>query len=213
MVSSSELLDFLKSGEGANLKGLNRLKTVYRPYICPFDQILNLIPPESKVFDIGCGSGSLLSLIDHFCKPEKLGGIEIDDVLVENAKLLLSSSFVPVSVYKYDGVTIPEEIKEYDIITMIDVFHHIPKSIQLTFFDQLYQKMSTGSVLIYKDIDAKSFFVYANKLHDMVLAGEIGNEWKAKDLAANLKQSGFECSGIIYKQMIVYPHYTIVAKK
>jgi len=213
MVSSSELLDFLKSGEGANLKGLNRLKTVYRPYICPFDQILNLIPPESKVFDIGCGSGSLLSLIDHFCKPEKLGGIEIDDVLVENAKLLLSSSPVPVSVYKYDGITIPEEIKEYDIITMIDVFHHVPKSIQITFFDQLYQKMSKGSVLIYKDIDAESVFVYANKLHDMVLAGEIGNEWKAKDVAANLKKSGFACSGIIYKHMIFYPHYTIVATK
>jgi len=213
MVSSSELLDFLKSGEGANLKGLNRLKTVYRPYICPFDQILNLIPPESKVFDIGCGSGSLLSLIDHFCKPEKLGGIEIDDVLVENAKLLLSSSPVPVSVYKYDGITIPEEIKEYDIITMIDVFHHVPKSIQITFFDQLYQKMSIGSVLIYKDIDAESVFVYANKLHDMVLAGEIGNEWKAKDVAANLKKSGFACSGIIYKHMIFYPHYTIVATK
>ena len=213
MVSSSELLDFLKSGEGANLKGLNRLKTVYRSYICPFDQILNLIPPESKVFDIGCGSGSLLSLIDHFCKPEKLGGIEIDDVLVENAKLLLSSSPVPVSVYKYDGITIPEEIKEYDIITMIDVFHHVPKSIQITFFDQLYQKMSKGSVLIYKDIDAESVFVYANKLHDMVLAGEIGNEWKAKDVAANLKKSGFACSGIIYKHMIFYPHYTIVATK
>lgn len=213
MVSSAELIQFLKNSEGRNLKGLNRLKTVYRPYICPFDQLLELIPLQSRVFDLGCGSGSLLSLIHHFRKPEKLGGIEISEVLVNNARQLLASADIPVSIYKYDGVNIPAEIADYNVVTMIDVFHHIPKDIQPDFFKQLYDKMPAKSILVFKDIDAASPFVYTNKLHDMLLAGEIGNEWSAGKLAAKLKESGFECSPTQYKHMLVYPHYTILARK
>jgi 2-polyprenyl-3-methyl-5-hydroxy-6-metoxy-1,4-benzoquinol methylase len=213
MTSSKELIQFLKTSEGKNLKGLSRLKTIYRPFICPFDQLLDQIPKRSAVFDLGCGSGSLLSLINHFRDPAKLGGIEITNQLVENARLLLSSANIPVSINPYDGVSIPEEIGEYNVVTMIDVFHHIPPSIQTDFFSQLYRKMGNNSILIFKDIDASSPFVYANKLHDMLLAGEIGNEWKAGAITKKMEEVGFKCSKTEYKHMIVYPHYTIVARK
>ena len=213
MATSQELIQYLKRSEGRNLKGLAHLKTVYRPVICPFDQLLDLIPPDKKVFDLGCGSGSLLSLINEFSKPRQLGGIEVSQNLVDNARQLLSASKVPVSINFYDGLTIPDEISEYDVITLIDVFHHIPKQIQVSFFDQLYKKMKEGSMLVFKDIDGSSPLVYVNKLHDMLLAGEIGNEWSAKKAAEMLRNCGFECSEISYRRMLVYPHYTILAKK
>lgn len=213
MITSNELIGFLKTGEGRNLKGLNRLKTVYRPVICPFDQILEAIPTGKSVFDLGCGSGSLLSLIHHFRQPVRLGGIEISQVLVDNARLLLSTAKVPVSINKYDGTDIPAEIGQYDVVTMIDVFHHIPKPLQGGYFDQLYRKMAHGSVLVFKDIDAASPLVYTNKLHDLFLAGEIGNEWSGEQSARALADAGFQCSEIRYKRSFVYPHYTILAKK
>lgn len=213
MATSQELIQYLKTSEGRNLKGLAHLKTVYRPVICPFDQILDLIPQGKKVFDLGCGSGSLLSLISEFSNPSQLGGIEVSQNLVDNARQLLSASKVPVNINFYDGLTIPDEIAEYDVVTLIDVFHHIPKPIQTSFFEQLYKKMTKGSMLIFKDIDGGSPLVYVNKLHDMLLAGEIGNEWRAEKAAAMLRKCGFECSEISYRRMLVYPHYTILAKK
>ena len=126
MINNTQLKTFLLNSEAKDLKGLAKIKTVYRPYICPFDDILNSLPNNLSLFDVGCGSGSFLSIINEFKSPSKLAGVEISNDLVENAKSLFKSKNIQTDIYKYDGTNIPEQLNEYDYVSMIDVFHHIP---------------------------------------------------------------------------------------
>src|SRR5690554_7157609 len=155
-VSTAELVKFLKQKTVHSASFLDNIKIAYRPYVCPFDDILNYMDNEKSVFDFGCGSGMLLSLIDEYKMPTKLGGCEITEELVKNANEVIAAKGKESKVYLFDGHSIPEEISNYDYITMIDVLHHIPKKNQLEFLKQLVGKMKVGSEFILKDIKKES---------------------------------------------------------
>ena len=214
MIKQKTLVDFLKN-QNPNAKFLDKLKIVYRPYICPFNELLNEIPKNKSVFDIGCGSGQFALLIAEYCSPVKIKGIEISDELVKNANSLLKpySTNIEISFEKFSGDDIPKDIADYEIVTMIDVGHHVPKKLQVDFFKQLYQKMKPGSTLIYKDINADSPLVYANKFHDLLLASQIGNEMSLKTTLNLFNTIGFEIIKNSSQRMFWYPHFTIITKK
>ncbi len=196
----------------------NKLKIVYRPYICPFDKLLAQIPPKSKVFDIGCGSGMFLFLVGEFCSPTLLGGIEIREELVKNAKILLNKFQIEnetsIALSIYDGKNIPSNIKNYDVLVMLDVLHHIPKSMQEAFLVQIYEKMQVGAKFIFKDIDAgQPFWCTFNKIHDLVFSQEIGNEWTCDSFIEKAKNIGFKIETTHKQRTFVYPHYTVVMTK
>jgi len=213
-MTNKELVDFLKS---QNFDGgtVDKLKVVYRPYICPFVELLQFVKPNDSVFDIGCGSGQFALLVANFTKAKSISGIEISESLINNAIQLFKNRqiIIDYTFNKYDGKNLPDQIAQHDLIFMIDVLHHIPKSEQIDFLTQLYTKMSVGSRLIIKDIDADSVFVYANKLHDKLLSTDGGNEISLKSAIESFKKIGFEIIETSKKLMFWYPHYTIVAKK
>jgi cyclopropane fatty-acyl-phospholipid synthase-like methyltransferase len=190
---------------------LNKLKISYRPYICPFDVLLAHIPKQASLFDIGCGSGMFLMLAAEFCAPEKLAGIEISQTLIDNATQLLSQYQKPVQLSTYDGKTPPDWISDYNCITMIDVLHHIPPTEQEAFLAQLHHKMSKGTTFIFKDIDAEALpWVYFNRMHDLILSREIGNEWRAQRFLEYAKTLGFKVLHFSKQRTLVYPHFTVV---
>lgn len=213
-IETKILVSFLKAKD-PDAKFIDKLKIVYRPYICPFDDLLMEIKSGKSVFDVGCGSGQFALLMAEFCKPSKIKGVEISEELIRNARELLKnySSSIQIQFEKYKGDDIPADIAQYDYITMVDVGHHIPKKLQKDFFAQLYAKMGKGSVFIYKDIDASSPLVFANKMHDLVFAREIGNELSFSKTLDIFKNIGFSIEQTSKKTMFCYPHFTIIAKK
>jgi len=193
---------------------LNKIKIAYRPYICPFDKLLALIPPQAKIFDVGCGSGMFLMLAAEFTRPAQLGGIEVSSELVQNATELLKGYQLPLDLQLYDGVTLPDSLKAYDLIFLIDVLHHIPPTNQAPFLRNIYDKMSKGSKLILKDIDgSQKFWSYFNKMHDFVFSGEVGNELPSGQVLGECRDIGFAVLAFSVQRMFVYPHYTIVLAK
>ena len=164
--------------------------------------------------DIGCGSGQFLLLLSKYTNVVKLGGIEISEGLVKNARELLSSQTkTAFQIEMFNGTDIPDLASEFELLTLIDVFHHVNKGDQLNFIKELYGKMSKGSKLIFKDIDASSPFVYMNKLHDTFLGGGAGKEMSVSHAKEILTSSGFKILSISKKRMLWYPHYTIVCIK
>lgn len=212
-MTTSSLVAFLKQ-QNVNAAFTDKLKITYRPYICPFDEILALIKPGESIADIGCGSGQFALLIAEFTKPSRIAGIEISNTLISNARALLAKyPNVPHDFEYYDGTTFPEIIKGCDRYFMIDVLHHIPPSIQENFMKNLYHLMPVNSRLVLKDINGRSPFVLFNKMHDMIFAGEIGNELGLNQAKELLTKIGFTIETHSTKQLYVYPHYTIVARK
>ena len=104
-------------------------------------------------------------------------------------------------------------LRLYNKIYLNDVFHHVPKKLQIRFLETIYNSLSKGSVFVLKDINKSSPLVYFNKLHDIIFAGEIGNEMKYNDAYYLLKNLGFEIVSTHKERIFLYPHYIITCKK
>jgi 2-polyprenyl-3-methyl-5-hydroxy-6-metoxy-1,4-benzoquinol methylase len=213
-ITNSDVVDFLSSTT-ANATFLQRLKIKYRPYVCPFDELLAYAHPEDTVYDIGCGSGQFAALVANFTDVETIKGIEVDKHLVQNAKEINKrfGKNKKMSFSYFSGSVIPKDIGKYDLIYMIDVYHHIPLKIRDDFMKQIYSKMKPGARLMFKDINAGSPFIPFNKVHDMVFAQEYPHEisfYKAVQLMTSL---GFKIIEGRKKRVFIYPHYFILAQK
>jgi SAM-dependent methyltransferase len=211
--SNAEIIRFLSS---ASIESgfIDVLKIRYRPVICPFTDLLKYGNAESA-FDVGCGSGQFCLLLAAYSNVKRIMGIEIKDSLVRNAEIL-SARFGRGKELKFkvfDGKTIPSEIADYEVVYMIDVFHHIQPSQQRDFISELYAKMSNGSTLIFKDINRASLLVIFNKVHDLIFSGERGNEVSFSEAAALLEGTGFSIREKFTRRTLVYPHYFIICEK
>jgi len=214
-MDNKELITHLKSQKKDNAEFIDSLKIAYRPLICPFEDLLPLIPKQSSVFDVGCGSGMFLSLVQHFRNPSKMGGIEISQQLIANANDVLNADEHPhITLATFDGINIPATISDFQYICMIDVFHHIPPRQQNEFLIQLFKKMGKGSFLIFKDIDGSSLLSYWNKFHDLLLSGDMGNEPTIPALKELIHDDAKMVIKQFYKRrMFLYPHFTLVLQK
>lgn len=214
MIKNSEIIHYLTS-RTTHAGFIDKLKIKYRPIICPFDKLIALIGNKKSMFDIGCGSGQFCSLIANFTSVTKIKGVEINERLVNNANEI-NSDFVgrkELVFSVFDGKTLPEDIKNYEIVYLIDVIHHVPKDQQTNFIKEIYNKMNTGSTLIFKDINASHPFVFFNKIHDLVFAGEIGHELAYSKVRELLLSIGFTIEESFKQTTFVYPHYFIICRK
>ena len=200
-----------------NLPFLQRLKFVYRPFICPFHSIADLVNPSDRVLDIGCGRGMALSILGRFRQVRTVMGLECSESLVYDSQRLLrqpESGFENVDIRYYDGQSIPTfDIKPTKLL-MIDVLHHIPPDEWETYFQNLYQVMPDDAELIIKDIDGSvPFYAMINKLHDLVISSEVGTEPEPDALVATLQRLGFRCETLFHTRMIFYGHFALRVKK
>ena len=208
------LVEFLKTIP-SEAGFIGRAKITYRPYICPFGDLLGLVKPGERVFDVGSGSGQFCLLLARYTHPSWVGGIEISEQLVKNAHQLFAHADlkVPHEFATYDGSTLPDSIQTADKVFLVDVLHHIPPLAQVPFLSALHASMKVGAQLIVKDIDGASPLVLCNKLHDLLLAGEIGCELPAPRLREMAHATGFRVVSESHRRMWWYPHFTLVLKK
>lgn len=75
--------------------------------------IANMLPPDSRILDIGCGDGTIDRKIMSMRSDVKITGLDI---------LKRKKTLVPVIIF--NGKTIPSADNSYDAILLIDVLHH-----------------------------------------------------------------------------------------
>lgn len=215
-VQTRELVNFIRSTYGKKVSFIDGIKTVYRPYICPFDDLLSLIPENQMVLDIGCGAGTFLLLVARYRKPQTLAGLETRSSLIDSARSGLSevSRTIPIQLEVYNGTDMPQWISDYNCVLLIDVLHHLRPSQQIQFLSNLFSLLKPGAKLIIKDIDAEErFWCIFNKLHDIVVSRELSHEMGAHQVESALREIGFRTHGITKKRLYVYPHFSIVSEK
>lgn len=192
------------------------LKIRYRPLICPFDQLLSYIEDGDRVADIGCGSGQFCMLAAQRTHASAISGIEIDPQLIANATQglqRLDRTQRNISFALYDGTSFPDTIAHCDVVFMIDVLHHIPPAMQPSFLDRLHGHMRPGARLVLKDIDAGSWLVGFNRMHDLLLSGELGHEWTVAEAMRRCGKVGFQILESRRLRMFVYPHFLLHLQK
>jgi ubiquinone/menaquinone biosynthesis C-methylase UbiE len=79
------------------------------------ETIERMIPPDAAtLLDVGCGSGDVARLIQDRRPPLKVSGIDV---------LVRPQTAIPVTAF--DGRSIPFPDGAFDVVSLIDVLHHV----------------------------------------------------------------------------------------
>jgi 2-polyprenyl-3-methyl-5-hydroxy-6-metoxy-1,4-benzoquinol methylase len=188
----------------------------YRPYICPFDSLINCVKGETML-DIGCGGGLFLNLLAYFNKIKIGVGYDISQKQIDLAKQTFNSQKIIGGVdlqfivqSKHDEI--PESL--YDVVSLIDVIHHIPSDKQIIFLSNAISRVKPGGIFIYKDMSTKPmFYALINRIHDLILAKQWIHYLSLEKVLEVFNKEGFS---LIQSEDILkgcYHHNLLVFKK
>ena len=173
-------------------------KSNLKKLIYPYEIILNNIPNNAKIIDIGCGDGHLYNDID---KNKIISYTGIDPKIKKNIK---SEKFKIIN----DNINnITEQVNKYNCIIMIDVMHHLEKDNQENIFKKIIYNMSSETVFIYKDISNRNFFYSnINKLHDLIYNFDFINYYSAENIINVLNNNKSLKYKHFFKRIFWYDH-------
>lgn len=185
---------------------LLRTMAHYRPYICPFDVMIDLVPKESEVLDIGCGVGLFLGLLDSAGLVRTGIGIDVSGPAIALGNRLPGALAGRLSFRRIDA-TDPPPAGPFDVVSMIDVAHHIPPTHQRGALEAAFDRVRPGGLFLYKDIGRRPVVhSLANRLHDLVIAREWIHYVGIDDVARWITAKGADCIAGSEFSRLWYPH-------
>jgi 2-polyprenyl-3-methyl-5-hydroxy-6-metoxy-1,4-benzoquinol methylase len=210
-IASSQLLDELRAPARA-LRGLGALKTRFRPLVCPLGHVLEEVPRGARLFDIGCGSGTLLYLAARLRGVAAAHGYDVSREAIDAAAVFQRRAADLHVQWRPPGAL--PELGGYDIVTLVDVLHHIPPAEQITFLERICAGMDGGAKLVVLDINAaRRLPALCNQLHDLLLARQWVHPMRPERVAAALAAAGARVAAPVFTDTLWYSHYLIVAEK
>ena len=194
-------------GKGLSLK--DRLVMRYRPRICPFHKLMEFVPGNGKLLDVGCGSGLWIYLLYRSGLLDSALGVDVVDKVIAKANSLKFDD-ESLEFRVYDGFDFP--LEKFDCVSLIDVLHHVPTDYQSEFIKKICG--IDTELIIFKDIDPTAKFkTMMNSLHDIVCSGQLPIYCRKSEVSTWFKECGFEVVESDRCDMLWYSHYYIVAKR
>jgi len=153
---------------------LRRIMQHLRPYNCPLDVLLALLPDHGSLLDIGCGSGILLGLAALSGKAISAIGIDTSEASLCMARAMQSGldRDLPACLVFQKTCDIDDwPDGKFDMVSMIDVMHHVPPGEQAAVFGAAAARLKPGGILLYKDMVRRPLWrAWLNRLHDLLVA-------------------------------------------
>jgi 2-polyprenyl-3-methyl-5-hydroxy-6-metoxy-1,4-benzoquinol methylase len=124
------------------------------------------------MLDIGCGGGLLLALALEFRRIRRGIGLDTSEASIRIARACAGAGpgHGPLS---FEVIRDPAgwPAGPFDVVTLIDVMHHLPAPLQSRAFSEIHSRLRPGGILVYKDMAHRPWLpALANRLHDLVLA-------------------------------------------
>lgn len=146
----------------------------YRPYICPLGALIAQVPSGSTVLDVGCGGGLFLALLHRSGKLQRGIGFDSSAPAIEIANCMITAGGAEAQralCIEHRAMEDPWPTELFDVVSLIDVMHHVPQTARLDLLQRLVACTRPGGRLIYKDMCRRPLWrAWANRLHDLALA-------------------------------------------
>lgn len=193
---------------------LMRKVQILRPYICPFHKLIYLIPKDSSVLDVGCGSGLFLGLVSKKIRIRAGLGFDSSKSAINLARMMKKN--LPVKIaekldFEYYDVGQRWPDGKFDFVSMIDVMHHIPISDQYEAFMKGIEHLAPSGKFLYKDMSNKPIlFSLTNRIHDLIMARQWINYVPISQVKKWATEAGFSIESEDRCRMFWYVHEWVV---
>jgi len=186
-----------------------------RPHICPFHDIIPAVPSSARVLDVGCGAGLFLLLLAQLGRLDSGHGFDVSDKAIragqraaERAGAADRLAFETRSIE--DGF--PQG--DWDVVSAIDVIHHVPRNAQSGFVGALCDAVKPGGRLVIKDMVTRPRWrAAANLLHDLVMARQWVHHAEPDTVAALAESKGFRPVHRSQINTLWYGHWSLVMER
>lgn len=187
----------------------------WRPFICPFDRLVELVPVGARVLDVGCGAGLFLGLLAAAGRRPDGLGFDSSGSAIETARGLQArlDHLGIAGRLRFDqrDADRPWPSGPFDVVALIDVMHHVPPSRQEALIASARQALAPGGTLLYKDIAPRPHWrAVANRLHDLVMAREWVHYRDADQVAAWGRDVGLRPRAAERIDRLLYGHQLLV---
>jgi len=199
----------------SNTKGKWRTLQRLRPYICPFDELIALVPEQSRVLDVGCGAGLFLLLLSKMDKLQSAEAFDVSGPAVAAAQAAAAHSRLRVPPRFYVRA-IEEGIPsgDWSMITVVDVLHHVPPQFQESFVLEVASRVPPGGKLLIKDmVHRPAWRAAANRLHDLLMARQWVHHADPDTVEQWLSRSGLRRVHRSHANLWWYGHWTLMFER
>ena len=189
------------------------ITTIFRPFYSPISEIIKWVPKNAKVLDIGSGTGLLLFLLQDVIGIDKSYGFDINEKSIKIAKLVNPYKHIKF-INSNNSNNMNKILKDINIVTMIDVLHHVPQKEKISFLLKILNHIPSGSQIIIKDLDPlPRWMAIANRITDYLSTNSKVSYISSNEIVQILLKNKFD---IKYNRNLakhVWSHYLIVGVK
>jgi 2-polyprenyl-3-methyl-5-hydroxy-6-metoxy-1,4-benzoquinol methylase len=217
--SSREVREIVSDAKALFSHGPIFPRTVQRlgAYVCPFHELLALVPKGASVLDVGCGSGIFLGLLMKQVGPRLALGFDASQYAIgiaENMRQNLPQAAANKIAFERRDVNQSWPAGRFDVVSIIDVMHHVSSDVQSKLFLDALDHVAPGGLLLYKDMaDRPVILALANWLHDLIMA----RQWIRYVPIARIRSWGIQSGLSVEKEsqcrVLWYAHEWILFKK
>jgi 2-polyprenyl-3-methyl-5-hydroxy-6-metoxy-1,4-benzoquinol methylase len=128
----------------------DRLHVVIRWLSCPFPQVVEALPVEGRVLEVGCGHGLFSAYLAQRRTGLQVHGVDIDEakIAVAHASQLPAGGRLQFAVAESGSVP----SGPWDAVVLVDVLYLLDEAAQRALLESCAAALAPGGVLVVKDM-------------------------------------------------------------
>lgn len=190
-------------------RGSMKHKQILRPYICPFHILVRHVPRGASLLDVGCGAGLFVLLLTRLGYVRSAIGFDANKAAIESAQGVVARQgrLDEIRFEFRDAAKDSWPIGQFDVVSLIDVMHHVQPDRQAEIIQKAAEYVAPGGILLYKDMVRRpAWRAWANRLHDLLSAGEWIHYVPIDDIVSYARKSGLHLERMGTVNMFWYGH-------